>query len=149
VSHRRALRGRGAVAEVPGDRGAFRQILGLERKLKVAILGAGNLGLALADYPGFRREGFQILALFDTLSAKVGQQSRGGVPIFDIKELRRIAARETTTVFAIRGSIGRSWLKVKGRMFANINVEYAFRVVDAAMPVHGWPAGPVAGSGVR
>jgi redox-sensing transcriptional repressor len=51
----------------------------------VAILGAGNLGLALADYPGFRQEGFQIIALFDTLSNKVGQQSRGGVPIFDIK----------------------------------------------------------------
>ena len=69
----------------------LRQILGLERKLKVAILGAGNLGLALADYPGFRQEGFQIVALFDTVTAKVGQQSRAGVPIFDIKDLRRIA----------------------------------------------------------
>ena len=32
----------------------LRQILGLDRKLRVAIIGAGNLGLALADYPGFR-----------------------------------------------------------------------------------------------
>ena len=31
----------------------LRQILGLDRKLRVAIIGAGNLGLALADYPGF------------------------------------------------------------------------------------------------
>src|SRR6201988_1253926 len=54
----------------------LRQILGLELKLKVAILGAGTLGLALADYPGFRQEGFRIIALFDTLSNKVGQQSR-------------------------------------------------------------------------
>ena len=30
----------------------LRQILGLDRKLRVAIMGAGNLGLALADYPG-------------------------------------------------------------------------------------------------
>ena len=36
----------------------LRQILGLDRKLRVAIMGAGNLGLALADYPGFRQEGF-------------------------------------------------------------------------------------------
>ncbi|HET9011189.1 MAG TPA: redox-sensing transcriptional repressor Rex, partial [Gemmatimonadaceae bacterium] len=35
----------------------LRQILGLDRKLRVAVMGAGNLGLALADYPGFRREG--------------------------------------------------------------------------------------------
>ena len=79
----------------------LRQILGLERKLKVAILGAGNLGLALADYPGFRQEGFQIIALFDTLSNKVGQHSRGGVPIFDIKELRRIAAKEGISIAVI------------------------------------------------
>jgi len=79
----------------------LRQILGLERKLKVAILGAGNLGLALAGYPGFRQEGFQIIALFDTLSNKVGQQSRLGVPIFDIKELRRIAAKEKIGIAVI------------------------------------------------
>jgi redox-sensing transcriptional repressor len=79
----------------------LRQILGLERKLKVAILGAGNLGLALADYPGFRQEGFQIIALFDTLSTKVGQQSRSGVPIFDIKALRRIAAKEKIGIAVI------------------------------------------------
>ncbi len=30
----------------------LRQILGLDRHLRVAIMGAGNLGLALADYPG-------------------------------------------------------------------------------------------------
>jgi redox-sensing transcriptional repressor len=72
----------------------LRQILGLDRKLRVAIMGAGNLGLALADYPGFRQEGFEISALFDTLSAKVGQQSRGGVPIYDIHDLKRIARRD-------------------------------------------------------
>ena len=79
----------------------LRQILGLERRLKVAILGAGNLGLALADYPGFRQEGFQIAALFDALPAKVGLRSRGGVPIFDIKDLRKIAARDEIAIALI------------------------------------------------
>ena len=51
----------------------LRQILGLDRRLKVAIFGAGNLGLALADYPGFQQEGFQIAALFDTLPARSGR----------------------------------------------------------------------------
>ena len=72
----------------------LRQILGLDRKLRVAIMGAGNLGLALADYPGFRQEGFEIAALFDTLKEKVGQQSRGGVPIHDIHDLKKIARRD-------------------------------------------------------
>jgi redox-sensing transcriptional repressor len=79
----------------------LRQILGLDRKLRVAIMGAGNLGLALADYPGFRQEGFEILALFDNLSAKVGQQSRGGVPIHDISELKKFAKRDAVSIAVI------------------------------------------------
>ena len=79
----------------------LRQILGLDKKLKVAIMGAGNLGLALADYPGFRQEGFAIAALFDTLSAKVGQQSRGGVPIHDIHDLKKIARRDAVSIAVI------------------------------------------------
>jgi redox-sensing transcriptional repressor len=79
----------------------LRQILGLDRRLRVAIMGAGNLGLALADYPGFRQEGFEILALFDTLSSKVGQQSRGGVPIHSINDLKKIARRDGISIAVI------------------------------------------------
>lgn len=76
-------------------------ILGLDRKLAVAIMGAGNLGLALADYPGFRREGFRIVALFDTLREKVGQASRTGVRIYDIGDLGEVAQREDITIAVI------------------------------------------------
>lgn len=76
----------------------LRQILGLDRKLRVAIIGAGNLGLALADYPGFQQEGFEIAALFDALASKVGEQSRGGVPIHDIRDLRKIVKREGISI---------------------------------------------------
>jgi redox-sensing transcriptional repressor len=79
----------------------LRQILGLDRKLRVAIIGAGNLGLALADYPGFRQEGFEITALFDNLSAKVGQQSRGGVPIHDIHDLKKFARKDGISIAVI------------------------------------------------
>jgi len=79
----------------------LRQILGLDRKLRVAIMGAGNLGLALADYPGFRLEGFEITALFDTLKEKVGQESRGGVPIYDIHDLKKVTKREGIRIAVI------------------------------------------------
>ena len=79
----------------------LRQILGLDRNLRVGIIGAGNLGLALADYPGFRQEGFEILALFDTLTSKVGQQSRGGVPIHSINDLKKIARRDGISIAVI------------------------------------------------
>ena len=79
----------------------LRQILGLDRKLRVAIMGAGNLGLALADYAGFRQEGFEIAALFDTLREKVGQQSKSGVPILDIHELKKVAKRDGIKIAVI------------------------------------------------
>ena len=79
----------------------LRQILGLDQKLRVAIMGAGNLGLALADYPGFRQEGFEIAALFDAADEKIGHESRSGVPIYDIKELKRIVRRERLDIAVI------------------------------------------------
>jgi redox-sensing transcriptional repressor len=82
-------------------RSHLRQILGLDRRVRVAIMGAGNLGLALADYPGFRAEGFEIAALFDTVSEKIGEHSRGGVPIFDAADFRRIVRREQIRIAVI------------------------------------------------
>ena len=75
----------------------LRQILGLDKAVRVAIMGAGNLGLALADYPGFREEGFEIAALFDTMRDKIGQRSRSGVAIHDIREFRAVVRRERIT----------------------------------------------------
>jgi redox-sensing transcriptional repressor len=79
----------------------LRQILGLDRGLRVAIMGAGNLGLALADYQGFRQEGFEIAAMFDASSEKIGHASRCGVPIHDIRDLRRITRRERIDIGVI------------------------------------------------
>lgn len=79
----------------------LRKILGLDRRLRVAIIGADNLGLALADYPGFRQEGFEIVGLFDAANEKIGHKSRGGVPIHDIKDLERVTRRERVDIAVI------------------------------------------------
>ena len=79
----------------------LRQILGLDQRLRVAIMGAGNLGLALADYPGFRQEGFEIVALFDVLNEKVGHLSKGGVAIHDIRQLKRIVRQEHISIAVV------------------------------------------------
>jgi redox-sensing transcriptional repressor len=79
----------------------LRQILGVDRRIRVAIMGAGNLGLALADYGGFRDEGFEIAALFDSQREKIGQHSRGGVPILDVRTFRRTVKRERIAIAVI------------------------------------------------
>jgi redox-sensing transcriptional repressor len=79
----------------------LRQILGLDRRLRVVILGAGNLGLALADYPGFRREGFEIVALFDNDGDKIGRYSRGGVAVRHVDDLRGVVEGESVDIAVV------------------------------------------------
>jgi redox-sensing transcriptional repressor len=79
----------------------LRQILGLDRRLKVAVMGAGNLGMALADYPGFRREGFEIVAMFDSADGKIGDESRGGVPIYDVRDIRKVLKKERVDIVVL------------------------------------------------
>jgi redox-sensing transcriptional repressor len=79
----------------------LRMILGLDRTVRVAILGAGNLGLALADYPGFRQEGFAIVALFDTERSKIGRRSKGGVRIHEIGEFRKLVRRDQIDIAVV------------------------------------------------
>ena len=101
LSHFGDLGVRGVGYVVEDLRRELRSILGLDRRLGVAIVGAGNLGLALADYPGFRQEGFRIVALFDNLREKVGRISRSGVTIYDISDLKQVARREGITIAVI------------------------------------------------
>jgi redox-sensing transcriptional repressor len=48
--------------------------LGLDDDRRVAIVGAGNLGHALASYGGFPARGFTVVAAFDSDAAKVGSR---------------------------------------------------------------------------
>jgi len=50
----------------------LRQILKVDRMWDVALVGAGNLGKAIADYGGFAGKGFVISAIFDNDADKVG-----------------------------------------------------------------------------
>jgi redox-sensing transcriptional repressor len=64
---------RGVGYEVEQLRYEIRLALGLTRARRVAIIGIGNLGRALATYPGFRQDGFRVVGLFDNDPAKMGQ----------------------------------------------------------------------------
>ena len=64
--------------------------LGLDRTRRVLIAGAGNLGMALADYAGFNDNGFAIAALVDNDPAKIGRRSRSGIEVLPWDELPTI-----------------------------------------------------------
>ena len=71
------------VSELKGHIG---EILGLDKEHRLIILGAGNIGCAVAQYPTFSREGFKTVALFDTQETKVGR-SLGDIPVLHMDTL--------------------------------------------------------------
>lgn len=78
---------------------ALAKILGLAVGRKVAIIGMGNLGLALAGYKGFEVLGLKIVAIFDNSPAKIGKKYRGRICL-DVKSLGR-AVREQGIEMAV------------------------------------------------
>ena len=57
----------------------LRDILGLGRRHRVILVGAGRIGAALANYPGFEARGFEIAAIYDADLDKVGVLLDGNV----------------------------------------------------------------------
>jgi len=62
-------------------------ILGLEEEYNTIIIGAGNLGQAIANYAGFRSSGFRIKALFDINPRLIGLKIRE-LEILDIEDIK-------------------------------------------------------------
>lgn len=52
----------------------LKKILNVDKIWKVAIVGAGDIGRALASYQGFNQRGFQIEMIFDKDISKIGHQ---------------------------------------------------------------------------
>lgn len=77
------------------------KILGLTREHRLAIIGIGNLGMALATCREFNRESFQTVALFDNDEAKIGTTVCPGLEIQDPASLSAVIEREGVDIVVI------------------------------------------------
>ncbi|HHY39015.1 MAG TPA: redox-sensing transcriptional repressor Rex [Clostridia bacterium] len=69
----------------------LRRILGLDKEVRAALVGAGNLGTALTRYNVNRHKDVKIVAIFDNDPAKVGKTIEGVrvYPVEDIADIIR------------------------------------------------------------
>lgn len=72
---------------------SIQHILGSDHAHRIAILGAGNLGSAIASYDGLRARGFVVAALFDTDERKIGQRI-GDLIVRDVADLPRMVTEQ-------------------------------------------------------
>ena len=76
--------------ETEGLQRVLANFLGLDSEWRIVVVGAGNLGKALALHKDFRRQGFHICGLFDQDAGKMGQRI-GRLTIRPVQELTRFA----------------------------------------------------------
>lgn len=76
------------------------KILGLTRSYHMIVIGAGNLGQALANYTDFEKLGFVLDQMFDQKESLIGQKIRG-VRISDVADLEQYMKEHPVDIAAI------------------------------------------------
>ena len=76
------------------------KILHIDKKWKVVIVGAGNIGRALSNYSAFTAEGFEMAALFDANPNLIGKRV-GNLEILDIKTLSDYIVKNDIDIMAL------------------------------------------------
>ncbi len=78
----------------------LRQVLKVERDWHVALIGAGDLGSAVARYKGFAERGFHISYVFDSAAEKVGKRI-GDFVIRPVEDAPKIIAEQSIKIAMI------------------------------------------------
>jgi redox-sensing transcriptional repressor len=106
----------------------LRAILNVDRVWDMAVIGAGDLGHALARYQGFLKRGFRVAMVFDNNPEKIGKKI-GDITIQDSKEM----------IPAIRGAgIKVAMLTVPGKVAQEVTddlVKAGIRAILSYAPI--------------
>lgn len=84
---------------VKGLRDEIGKILGLDEQTPIILLGAGNLGRAIASHIDFQNKGFELVGIFDASPEIIGKKI-GNMVVSDIAELENFC-NEKNPVAAI------------------------------------------------
>lgn len=76
------------------------KILHIDRVHKIVVVGAGNLGHALAGYGNFKNRGFDIVAFFDQDPKKIGTEI-AGKPVYPMEELPEYINKNEIEIVAL------------------------------------------------
>lgn len=116
------------------------KILGLSNGYKTILLGAGNLGRAIANHMAFEADGFRLIGVFDNSPAKIGE-TIGGLAVRDVAELETFCKKNkpAMAVFCVPRSaveeLGKILYRLGVKNFWNfshydISLEYPDAVVE-------------------
>ena len=115
------------------------ECLGFKQTKDIFVVGAGNLGSALAKYESFKDYGLNVLALFDKDPKKVGT-TINGKEVFDISKVGNLASR--LNVEAAILTVPREYAQGVANYLAGAGIKYIWNfttcVLDLPKDVKVW-----------
>lgn len=125
---------------------SIREIIGAVGSQAVALVGAGNLGAAIAGCAIFPEHGFYILAVFDSDPTKIGKQL-GGLPVQPVSE-EKATVRERGIIAGVLAVPAGSAQEAADTLFAagvRIVINYSGGIIKAPPSAIVHDINPVAG----
>ena len=127
------LGARGIGYYVQDLRKKIKNVLGLQYRRKVAIVGAGNLGTALANYKLFSEIEFKVSALFDNDSRIIGSEING-VKVYDAEKIQSVASRKLIDIGIIAISKDHAQKAVDDLVSAGVKGIWNFSTARLVVP---------------
>ena len=124
---------RGLGYSVPELSAKIRDILGLRRTYRVVLVGAGRIGSALIQYPGFRERGFHVTAIYDKDPKKVGSRWNGLV-VRDVGRIETDLEQEPTDIAIVVTPADAAQEVVDRLVHAGVKAILNFAPVQLAVP---------------
>lgn len=124
-------RGRGYTVELL--RKSIGDILDINRKHDMIIIGAGNMGKALAQYKGFNENGFNLAAMFDADSELVGKRF-GGSRVYAINGLSKYLQKHPADVAIICTPANAAQTLVEPLVQGGVKGIWNFAAIDVTAP---------------
>lgn len=118
---------------------AIEETLGFKKTKDAFVIGAGNLGSALAKYCTFKDYGLNILAMFDNDENKIGK-TISGKEVFDISKVGNLAKRLNVDIAIL--TVPREYAKGVANFLAGAGIKYIWNftpcILDGPKDIKVW-----------
>ena len=112
---------------------ALEKIIGIAEPVPTAIVGAGHLGQALANYQNLELQGFPVRGIFDVNPKLIGLEMRGQ-PVRDMDDLETIIAQENIRIAILTVPAGQAQAVTDRLVKAGIIGIFNFAPTDLKVP---------------
>ncbi len=114
----------------------LREILGIGQKWKAVVIGAGNLGKAIAGHKPLQQQGFEVVGMFDVDGRKIGKKF-GSLEIMHMKDLEEFVKKNDVriAILCVPADSAQEAADVVEKSGVEGILNFSARVIKVSIPV--------------